>query len=233
MPPSQIVFFQERAGDAPVVDWLGELRKTNAKAFIKCRAALARLALLGHELRRPEADYLRDGIQELRIRLGSVNYRLLYFFHGRTVAVVAHGLTKEDSVSAAAINRAIAGKAALPPIPACTPSREKSTMPKKTTTDALKILAHMTGKDPALQRRFEEEAANREVAQSIYQLRQRAGLSQAELARRVGTTQSVISRLEDADYEGHSLALLNRIAAAVEQRVEIRFVPRKRRLQPA
>jgi ribosome-binding protein aMBF1 (putative translation factor) len=106
-------------------------------------------------------------------------------------------------------------------------------MPKKITTDALKILAHMTGKDPALQRRFEEEAANREVAQSIYQLRQRAGLSQAELSRRIGTTQSVISRLEDADYEGHSLALLNRIAAAVEQRVEIHFVPRKRRLQPA
>jgi putative component of toxin-antitoxin plasmid stabilization module len=113
MPPSQIVFFQERAGDAPVVDWLGELRKTNAKAFIKCRAALTRLALLGHELRRPEADYLRDGVYELRIRLGSVNYRLLYFFHGRTVSVVAHGLTKEDNVSAAAINRAIAGKAAF------------------------------------------------------------------------------------------------------------------------
>lgn len=106
-------------------------------------------------------------------------------------------------------------------------------MPKKTTTDALKILAHMTGKDPERQRVFEEEVANREVAHKIYQLRQDAGLSQAALARRVGTTQSVISRLEDADYEGHSLAMLNRIAAAVERRVEIRFVPRKRRLQPA
>jgi ribosome-binding protein aMBF1 (putative translation factor) len=105
-------------------------------------------------------------------------------------------------------------------------------MPKKTTTDALKILAHMTGKDPAMQRVFEEEVANREVAHKIFQLRQDAGLSQAELARRVGTTQSVISRLEDADYEGHSLAMLNRIAAAVERRVEIRFVLRKRRLQP-
>jgi transcriptional regulator with XRE-family HTH domain len=52
------------------------------------------------------------------------------------------------------------------------------------------------------------------------------------LAKRVGTTQSVISRLEDADYEGHSLAMLNRIAAAVERRVDIRFLPR-RRLQPA
>ncbi len=101
-------------------------------------------------------------------------------------------------------------------------------MTKKTTTDAQKILAQMTGKTPGMQRIFEEE-----VAQKIYQLRQDAGLSQAELARRVGTTQSVISRLEDADYEGHSLAMLNRIAAAVERRVEIRFVPRKRRLQPA
>lgn len=71
------------------------------------------------------------------------------------------------------------------------------------------------------------------MAQKIYELRQDAGLSQVEMARRVGTTQSVISRLEDADYEGHSLAMLNRIAAAVERRVEIRFVPRRRRLQTA
>ena len=106
-------------------------------------------------------------------------------------------------------------------------------MTKKTTTDALKILTHIAGNDPKRQQMFEEEVANREVAHKIYQLRQGAGLSQAELARRVGTTQSVISRLEDADYEGHSLAMLNRIAAAVERRVEIRFVLRKRRLQTA
>ena len=105
-------------------------------------------------------------------------------------------------------------------------------MSKRKTTDALKILAHMTGKDPAMQRMFEEEMANTDVAVKIYGLRQQAGLSQVELAKRVGTTQSVISRLEDADYEGHSLAMLNRIAAALERRVEIRFVPRKRRLQP-
>jgi ribosome-binding protein aMBF1 (putative translation factor) len=106
-------------------------------------------------------------------------------------------------------------------------------MPKKTTTDAIKILADITGHDPKRQQAFEEAVANREVAQRIYELREQAGLSQTELAKRVGTTQSVISRLEDADYEGHSLAMLNRIAAAVERRVEIRFVPRRRRLQPA
>ena len=105
-------------------------------------------------------------------------------------------------------------------------------MPKKTTTDATKILAEIAGHDPKRQQAFEEEVANREVAQRIYELRQHAGLSQAELARRVGTTQSVISRLEDADYDGHSLAMLNRIAAAVERRVDIRFLPRRRRLQP-
>lgn len=106
-------------------------------------------------------------------------------------------------------------------------------MPKRTTTDALKILAHMTGKDPETQRMFEEEVAKREIGSQIYHLRQQAHLSQSQLARRVGTTQSVISRLEDADYKGHSLAMLNRIAAAVERRVEIRFVPRNSRLQPA
>lgn len=105
-------------------------------------------------------------------------------------------------------------------------------MPKKMTTDATRILADIARHDPKRQQAFEEEMANREVAHQIYELRQKADLSQAELARRIGTTQSVISRLEDADYEGHSLAMLNRIAAAVERRVEIRFVPR-RRPQPA
>ena len=57
-----------------------------------------------------------------------------------------------------------------------------------------------------------EERANMEVAQKIYELRQSAGLSQPALAKLVGTTASVICRLEDADYEGHSLAMLNRIA---------------------
>jgi ribosome-binding protein aMBF1 (putative translation factor) len=106
-------------------------------------------------------------------------------------------------------------------------------MHKKTTTDALKILAKMAGNDPARQQRFEEEFANRAIASQIYNLRQKAGLSQIALARRIGTQQSVISRLEDSDYDGHSLAMLNRIAAALEQRVEIRFVPRSRRPKAA
>jgi ribosome-binding protein aMBF1 (putative translation factor) len=81
------------------------------------------------------------------------------------------------------------------------------------------------GDDPEKIASFERAVADATVAQSIYDLRTKAGLSQKELAARVGTTASVICRLEDADYEGHSMAMLRRIAAAVGQRVEVRFVP--------
>ena|SRR5262245_14496920 len=80
---------------------------------------------------------------------------------------------------------------------------------------------------------YEEELANAELAQKIYDLRTKAGLTQRQLAKLVGTTASVICRLEDADYEGHSLAMLRRIAAALGKRVEIRFLPAKRHQKPA
>jgi len=74
---------------------------------------------------------------------------------------------------------------------------------------------------------LEEARASAEVARKVYALRTTAKLTQKELAGRVGTTPSVISRLEDDDYAGHSLAMLRRIAAALNKRVEIRFVPLK------
>ncbi len=85
------------------------------------------------------------------------------------------------------------------------------------------------GKDPARAASFEEELAGAEIASQIHKLRTRAGLSQRELAARVGTTASVICRLENADYEGHSLSMLRRIAAAFDNRVEIRFLPARRK----
>ena len=75
---------------------------------------------------------------------------------------------------------------------------------------------------------FEDIVLNAEIARKIYELRTKAGLSQRELAKRVGTSASAICRLEDADYEGHSLLLLKRIADALDRRVKIRFVPVKR-----
>jgi len=78
---------------------------------------------------------------------------------------------------------------------------------------------------------LERERVNAEVARTIYELREQAGLSQKELADRVETTQSVISRLEDADYEGHSLSMLNRIAKALNRKVQVEMRPAEEKLK--
>ena len=100
-------------------------------------------------------------------------------------------------------------------------------MPK--TRDATQILDRMTGDDEELQQLIAEETLNAEVARLIYDARTAADLTQAELAEKIGTKQPVIARLEDADYEGHSLSMLQRIAVALNQRIELHFVP----LEPA
>src|SRR6266536_6468393 len=105
-----VAFYQDVNGEAPVVNWLLELRNYNKKAWTNCRVRIELLAELGHELRRPAADYLRDGIYELRAKQGHVQYRILYFFHDRQVAVLAHSLTKEEMIPAADIERAIKRK---------------------------------------------------------------------------------------------------------------------------
>ncbi len=89
------------------------------------------------------------------------------------------------------------------------------------------------GNDPEQRQAFEQALADYDVARKIYDLRAKAGLSQRDLARRIGTTASVICQLEDADYQGHSLLMLRRIAAALGKRVEIRFVAVRRKAQPA
>ncbi len=107
MPQTRVVFYQDEDGTVPILEWFERLPE---KALDKCRVKLERLRELGHELRRPEADYLRDGIYELRVRVGSVNYRILYFFHEKVAAVVSHGLTKEKQVPPKDIDRAVAAK---------------------------------------------------------------------------------------------------------------------------
>ena len=92
MPATQVVFFREENGKVPLIDWLAALP---SMARAKCMVRLGRLEELGHELRRPEVEYLRDGIYEVRTKHASVNYRMLYFFHGRTAAIVSHGITKQ------------------------------------------------------------------------------------------------------------------------------------------
>lgn len=93
------------------------------------------------------------------------------------------------------------------------------------TRDANRILDEVTGGDEELQQMIAEETVNAEVARLIYNARKTAGLTQAELAELIGSKQPVIARLEDADYEGHSLTMLQRIATMLNKRIEINFVP--------
>lgn len=93
------------------------------------------------------------------------------------------------------------------------------------TSDALKILEGLSEKDEELKDMVREATLNARVAQIIYEARTQAGLTQQQLADLIETKQSVIARLEDADYEGHSLSMLQRIAQALNQRVEIQLLP--------
>jgi len=105
---------------------------------------------------------------------------------------------------------------------------------RKSTTDAIEILhrRYYAGR-PSRMAELAEARAEDELARRIYELREEAGLTQERLAKMVGTTASVISRLEDSEYEGHSLTMLKRIAAALGKRVEIRFVQSKEKLRAA
>jgi DNA-binding XRE family transcriptional regulator len=105
---------------------------------------------------------------------------------------------------------------------------------RKPTTDVIEIIhrRHYEGHPERIAELAEAEA-NDSVARKIYELRKRAGLTQQQLAKLVGTTTSVICRLEDADYEGHSLAMLRRIAKALNKRVEFRFVSASRKAKVA
>lgn len=103
--------------------------------------------------------------------------------------------------------------------------------PRK-TSNAVRILhRRYVGEDLRRKASLEQERVNAEVARTIFELREQAGLSQKDLAERVQTTQSVISRLEDADYEGHSLSMLNRIAKALNQQVQVVMRPKERNIE--
>lgn len=109
MPETEVVFFAEEEGSAPALEWLDGLPEAVRDRFI---VRIERLAALGSALHRPEADFLRYGVYELRVRHRRSNYRLLYFFSGRR-AVLSHGLVKESDVPDREIECALARRAAF------------------------------------------------------------------------------------------------------------------------
>src|SRR5947207_14626973 len=104
MPRTNVWLYRDDDGTVPLLEWLDDLPQ---KVRDKCRVKIERLRELGYELRRPEADYLRDGIYELRVKFQRVNYRMIYFFHRDIAAVLSHGLVKEKQVPSKQIDRAV------------------------------------------------------------------------------------------------------------------------------
>ena len=112
-----------------------------------------------------------------------------------------------------------------------TPSSRRSfrgSKKRKFESSAVQFLYdRYVGDDPKQIAMYEQEVLNADLARKIFRLRTKAGLSQRELAERVGTSASAICRLEDAEYDGHSLSVLRRIAQALDKRVDVRFLPKK------
>ena len=104
MPRTNVWLYRDDDGTVPLLEWLDGLPQ---RVRDKCRVKIERLRELGYELRRPEADYLRHGIYELRVKSQRVNYRMLYFFHRDIAAVLSHGLVKEKQVPSKQIDRAV------------------------------------------------------------------------------------------------------------------------------
>lgn len=104
------------------------------------------------------------------------------------------------------------------------PARSRGRASSK-PADALAIIDRMIGNDAELRAMIDVETINAEVAAMIYRARTAAGLTQGQLARLVGTSQPAIARLEDADYDGHSLTMLRKIAGALNKRLELRLLP--------
>ncbi len=92
MPEVRVIFFRSTDGKVPIKDWLDGLTKKDRR---KCLERIERLREEGHELDRPFAAYLKDGIYELRVKSGNVNYRMLYFFYQGRAVVISHGLVKK------------------------------------------------------------------------------------------------------------------------------------------
>jgi phage-related protein len=107
MPATEVRVFRDTDGTIPLQEWLEELEYSEPKAYAKCLARILELAENGNQMRRPHADYLRDGVYELRATLGKDQYRVLYFFCGKNIVALSHGTTKKREVPPEDIELAI------------------------------------------------------------------------------------------------------------------------------
>lgn len=91
------------------------------------------------------------------------------------------------------------------------------------TRDFAQFIRQKLASDLDLAEAVERESFNADVAVQIYEARKEAGLTQKQLADRIGSHQSVIARLENADYDGHSLSMLKKIGDAAGKRLRVGY----------
>ncbi len=107
MPVTEVRAYCDAKGEIPVQAWLDDIERTEPRAYRKCLARILELEEQGNAMRRPHADYLQEGIRELRATLSGIHYRILYFFYGQNVVALSHGITKEKKVPQKEIDLAI------------------------------------------------------------------------------------------------------------------------------
>ena len=101
----KVVYYKTGREELPFKEFID---KVDIKARVKIRKHVALLSIEGPNLKRPYADYLRDGIHELRIKFSPNEYRFLYFFFQRTDIVITHGFVKKtDKVLESEIIKAL------------------------------------------------------------------------------------------------------------------------------
>lgn len=110
MPNTEIIIYQENENNVPLLEWFDDPKIHDSQSRRKCLLAIERLREKGYELRRPEADYLEDGIYELRISLQHINYRILYSYVEQNVVLLTHGIVKERRVPPPEIQLALIRK---------------------------------------------------------------------------------------------------------------------------
>jgi ribosome-binding protein aMBF1 (putative translation factor) len=221
---TEVVFYAE-AHNAPALEWL---EQQPPKVQDKFDYLMTLLEQEGHTLQRPHAAPLGEKVYELRVRWLKVHYRLLYFFHGSS-AVLAHGCRKRERLTKRTLTeRYRVAPASLRTQPRIrTPrGRRETDMAKKTkrTTSAREILRRRVyeGRPDRIAER-EQTAREMALGYKIHKLREEAGWTQVQLAEKVGTSPSAISRIEDADYDGHSVNTLARVAEALGMMLIIDF----------
>ena len=104
MPKTEINVYMEKDGEALLWRWMDSLPRKVVDKFIK---RIELLEYKGNQLRRPLADYLRDGIYELRVDRGRLHYRILYGFVGKNIVLLSHGCMKKKKVPSKEIDMAI------------------------------------------------------------------------------------------------------------------------------